>query len=305
MVSIIVCSVSTSQFSAFEENVKATIGTPFEVIRIDNAANKYSICSAYNAGAAKAKFDYLCFSHEDVIMRTPRWGEKLIKIFESNYKLGVVGIAGSTYKSYTPSGWGIIHELRYVNLIQHYKTLPLETTHDYQNPGQENLSKVVCVDGVWMCTRKEIAMKTRFDEDTFKGFHCYDLDFCLSVFPQHEVAVTFEILLEHLSEGKNDKPWVIETMKLHQKWKKVLPVNIDSLDNKIIRQQELYAANYFLQIMLELGFSLPKIIQVLNYNKGNKQIDKEDYSRLKIRIIKEFVKRKLIALHLLKNNIPA
>ena len=301
MVSIIVCSVNTKQFSAFEENVHTTIGVPFEIIRIDNAANRYSICSAYNEGASRARYECLCFCHEDIVFQTVGWGEILTGVFASKPKLGVLGIAGSTYKSFTPSGWGIVPELRYVNLIQHYKTLPLETTHDYQNPKNEKLSRVVCVDGVWLCTRKEVALQHRFDEQTFRGFHCYDLDFCLQVFQHHEVAVTFEILLEHLSEGKNDRPWVEETMKLHRKWKKMLPVNIDPFDPTIISQQELSAASYFSEVMLREDFSLPAILKVLAYNKDNKQIDARQYSILRTRIIKERIKKTLVGLHLYKN----
>lgn len=274
MISIVVCSVSERQFLDFEQNVKATIGVEFEIIRVDNSSNKYSICAAYNLGGSKAKFPIICFSHEDIILKTPDWGTKVFEIFEQKPNLGALGIAGSTYKAYAPSGWGIIPELRHVNLIQHYKSLPFDTQHDCQNPGNERLSRVVAVDGVWICTTKQIFSEYKFDSQTFQEFHCYDLDFCMSIAHRYEVAVTFDILLEHLSEGKNDRPWITNTMKFHRKWRKNLPVNLSTIDNKIIRQQEYAAVYYFMIKMFENRFNIFQILNMLSYNVGNKSLTK-------------------------------
>ncbi|MFX4377337.1 glycosyltransferase, partial [Acinetobacter baumannii] len=68
----------------------------------DNSANRYSICSAYNEGAEKAKYDNLCFVHEDVVFRTNNWGQ--IALTEVK-KFDLLGVAGSNYKSKAISGW--------------------------------------------------------------------------------------------------------------------------------------------------------------------------------------------------------
>lgn len=45
------------------------------------------------------------------------------------------------------------------------------------NPNNVVLDEVVCIDGIFMATRKSVWHENRFDEVTFSGFHCYDLDF--------------------------------------------------------------------------------------------------------------------------------
>jgi hypothetical protein len=123
MISIIICSVHPSLFILIEENISKTIGTPpFEIIKIDNTNNQYGICTAYNTGAAAAKFPYLCFVHEDVIFRSMNWGEELISFFEKNQETGLIGIAGSKYKSLSPGSWvNGLPSLDCLNLIQHGK----------------------------------------------------------------------------------------------------------------------------------------------------------------------------------------
>ncbi|RZK03487.1 MAG: TonB-dependent receptor, partial [Flavobacterium sp.] len=65
-------------------------------------------------------------------------------------------------------------------------------------------------------SKKEIVEAHNFDEETFKQFHCYDLDFSLQVQQTHRAVVTFQVLLEHFSEGNYSKTWIEETLKLHE-----------------------------------------------------------------------------------------
>ncbi|SEM69296.1 hypothetical protein SAMN05216436_106223 [bacterium A37T11] len=58
---------------------------------------------------------------------------------------------------------------------------------------------VAVLDGVWLCTRKNIALKFPFDERSLKGFHCYDLDFSLNVGLNHDFIITYNVLLERFS----------------------------------------------------------------------------------------------------------
>ncbi len=77
MISIIVCSIKEPSWKDHERNVKATIGTDHEYLRIDNRENNYGICEAYNRGAAKSKGDILVFVHEDVFFLERGWGPVL------------------------------------------------------------------------------------------------------------------------------------------------------------------------------------------------------------------------------------
>jgi hypothetical protein len=233
MISIVICSRSVAVLSQVEESVKDTIGLAYEIIAVDNSAGKYSIFEAYNIGIDKSKYDIICFMHEDISFKTANWGLIVRKLFEENKKLGLLGVAGSSYKTFIPSGWvaAYAEKAGYVNILQSFKDKRIDL-HSYANPKKELLAKVISVDGVWFCARKSIATEMRFDEHTFKGFHCYDVDFSLSVGQQYDVAVTFEILINHFSEGSFDESWAAETIRLHEKWKHHLPLAAEQLSRE-------------------------------------------------------------------------
>lgn len=298
MISIVVCSVNEHYFLSLQQNIADTIGVPYEMIRIDNRKNTYSICSAYNEGAAKAKFELVCFAHEDIIFRTHNWGNKVISIFNEHTRLGLLGVAGTTYKSAVPSGWAEAEERKYINLIQRYKYAQQSELHVYNNPQNKSYIKTVCVDGVWMCTRKKIIATLPFDQKTFTGFHCYDLDFSLSVNQQYDVAVSFEILIEHFSEGYHDKQWVADTLKLHEKWQNALPVSIDRIHAQIQRNEETATLTGFFYTMLESGYSARQMLTMLAARKQNRFVSKKSIFILNFTVLKKIVKSYL------KSHIP-
>ena len=88
-----------------QQNITDTIGVPWEAIIIDNTISPKGITQVYNKAAAQAKFDILCFVHEDVLFTTQNWGETLINTFKADNRVGLIGVAGSKYKSKLPSGW--------------------------------------------------------------------------------------------------------------------------------------------------------------------------------------------------------
>lgn len=243
MLSIIICSRSQKMLSEVSQNVADTIGVPYEIIGVDNSSGRYSIFQAYNKGIAQSKFDYLCFMHEDISFETQNWGKKVLEAFEVNTKLGLLGVAGSSYKPAVPSGWSFdsaCDDTIYMNIVQYYKGRSNKNTI-YSNPKNQSISSVVSVDGVWFCTTKAIAEQVKFDEKTFSGFHCYDVDFSLAVLQQYEVAVTFEVLINHFSEGSFNDSWITETIKLHEKWRAILPVNLERLPAAAVAREEFKA----------------------------------------------------------------
>jgi hypothetical protein len=255
MISIIICSANQHLLKAVQENIALTIGVDFEIIAIDNRDSHSGICEVYNRGLARAKYDLLCFMHEDVIMQTQNWGiivERLLK----NTGIGLVGVAGSYYKSMIPSSWnGATRKTECVYIMQGNKAKSQDDIRFYNiNPYGQNLAEVASIDGVWFCTTKTIAAKYLFDEHTFKGFHCYDLDFSLAVGQDYKVVVTYEILLTHLSEGSFNRTWMIETLKLHEKWKHHLPVLRGKLTKQEVFYIEKYTFRHFLMQIVELNF---------------------------------------------------
>ncbi|WP_138475308.1 glycosyltransferase [Dyadobacter bucti] len=251
MLSVIICSANAKDLSLVKKNIERTIGVPHEILGFDNSAAQKGICEIYNEGTRQAKFDMLCFMHEDIEMLTDNWGKKVLDIFANNEKLGLLGIAGGGYKSLAPASWYNYHLQEnggfYCNLVQGYKHTGKPDMKDCRNPGDELLSRVACVDGCWFCTSRKVALKYPFDQKLLRKFHGYDLDFGISISGEFEAAVTFEILLKHFSEGNFNKVWMDEILKVHQKWAAVLPINVAKIPESHLKRIERHALEVFLQ----------------------------------------------------------
>lgn len=268
MISIVICSANEEELAQVSENIGNTVGVAYEIIAIDNRTAGRGICEVYNEGARRARFDILCFMHEDIELRTTGWGAKVLDIFNQNPELGLLGIAGGGYKSLAPSSWYnyFLQENGgfYANLVQGYRHTGREETVEYKNPRNEPLSRVACIDGCWMCTRREVVRQFRFDEKLLKGFHGYDLDFSIAVNQRYQVAVTFEVLLKHFSEGNFNQTWRTQILKVQKKWPHVLPLNIDGLPDSSLKRIERDAYEVFLQqAVKEKWFSKWQLVRLI------------------------------------------
>ena len=258
MISIIIASVNPSYLSSIKQNIEDTIGTPYEIISVDNADANRGLCEIYNECANKARYEILCFMHEDLKILTPDWGLKVIDIMR-NENIGLLGVAGATYKTLAPSGWGCpgIHKLsNKVNIIQHYKFDKQEARHDFFNADNDKLVRVACIDGVWMCTRKTIAQEMKFDENLLKYFHGYDIDFSLSVAAKYEVAVTYEVLMEHFSEGNFSINWLDSALSVNAKHLKMLPMNYGGFSKKQRITTEKLSFKLLLNMLSDQGYGI-------------------------------------------------
>lgn len=232
MLSIIICSINNKLFNDVSENISKTIGFEYEIIRIVNKENKYSLPEALNKGGSLSKFEYLLFLHEDVLIHTENWGQVLINILQKK-ECGIVGISGAVYKSAYPSTWSMIpKELYRISSIQRWKDGKITKEVD----DNEILSKVAVVDGVFMAMRKEVWKEFRYDESNIHGFHFYDIDLSLRLSEKYKIFVTKNILLEHFSEGNLGSDWIDESILFHKRYRKQLPVSsicIKKRDKKI------------------------------------------------------------------------
>ena len=221
MISIIVCSKYNQLEDAFIKNIAATVGVAYELIHIDNSKNDYSIFSAYNKGAQLAKYPYLCFVHEDVLVRTTNWGELIVSHLE-NPEVGILGVAGGDVMTPVPTGW---YALNYsMHLIQsncdgsesEHLLFPLNYA--------DKKRSVALLDGVFLCMRKKIFEQIRFDEN-LTGFHGYDLDISVqSLLAGYKNYVIFDLLIEHFSKGVFGWNYYKALIYITQKWEKELPL---------------------------------------------------------------------------------
>lgn len=265
MISVIISKYHLTQIDLLRRNIEDTIGVPFEIIAIENGKGAMGLCEVYNRGAAMAKYEILCYSHEDIEIQSIGWGKKAVELFCLDERLGLLGLAGAAFKAWSPSGWWHPYANPATIFSNYIQSDRSREKHFMQstNVSISRLSTVVCVDGFWFCTRRKIARELRFDEETFRGFHCYDIDFSLTVFQHYTVAVTYDIMIRHFSEGSNFTSWVEETIRLHRKWNARLPFDAIGLRHRQKRAEEQKAFDYFLLVMIEYGFPLRRTYGLL------------------------------------------
>ena len=260
MISIIICSVNKGLLEQAKVNIRETVGVPFEIVAIDNNIEKESIAAVYNKAASIAKFDYLCFIHEDVIIHTNDWGKNLIELL-ADKRIGLVGISGAVYKSKYPGTWSACDQSLYrTHSIQHFKDQP-QPVVTCINPEKNSSMEVVVIDGVFMATHRDVFKRVKFDENNFKHFHGYDLDYSLQVGTKYKVVVTYKILLEHFSSGQLDRQWLEASIFLHRKWRKSLPVSIGTIDKKASSLSDSLACSLVLMMAIKYNYSKAVVFQ--------------------------------------------
>jgi GT2 family glycosyltransferase len=227
MISIIICSKNSDISEQLKSNIEATIGVRYELIVIDNSKQDYSIFSAYNEGIRRASFDYLCFMHEDIWYHSKDWGTKVLTHL-ADTRTGLIGLAGAYYLPVVPALWSKAKP-HVRNLIQSHrdKTKP---------PRQHTIAEdkeVICVDGFWFCSRKNIFQEVCFDEETFTGFHFYDLDISMQIREKgYSIRVISNITVEHYSIGSLNSQWLDSAYTFYNKWEKQILISAFSAQKK-------------------------------------------------------------------------
>jgi len=262
MLSLIICSRDAAALSAVSESVASTIDVPYEIIAVDNSRGKYGICEAYNVGAAQAQYEVLCFMHEDIRFHTQGWGATVVEIL-SDPTIGVLGVTGSQYQVAAPAAWwGCGLALCRENVLNIFPDGHQEL--DLHNPEKEELADVAVVDGLWMCSRKDVWQKYPFDARTFSEFHFYDVDYCTEIFLQGlRVCVTYRLLIEHHSRGSLNNSWVSNALKYQQKRGDRLPFGTVQLSPAQSQRVELQALQEFTGRLIRGGFSTQLILRYL------------------------------------------
>ena len=254
MISIIICSKRSQISHKLEQNIKATIGNiPYEIVVIDNSKNNYSIFQAYNKGVKEAKYSYLCFMHEDILFHSLEWGGVIISRLQHN--IGILGVIGSHYIDQYSEYYHVPGICRGHILQGEYKNGTYYTTLDNRNKYKELGCNVVAVDGLWIASRKELFDNgiLHWDEDTYKGFHFYDMDICIQAITQNlKVQIVDELLIEHKSTGNSNITFYDNCLLFHKKWNKYFPIMVPDIPfeilNDIFLQQIIKKKNSWKEI---------------------------------------------------------
>ncbi|MGI3131441.1 glycosyltransferase [Halopseudomonas pachastrellae] len=250
MISIVICSIDPARLRRVQANIETTVGVPYEVVAIDNRVRSLGLCEAYNEGAQKARFDLICFLHEDVEFLERDWGAALVSHFRNDPKLGLVGLAGSRYKSGQPSGWsnGWGDDI----CVHIWHGQPGDMVKTYEKPADlshEPLVRVAALDGVFLCSPKNVWNEIRFSS-ALSGFHFYDVDYSLRVAQRYHVAVVYDISLLHFSLGSFSNDWARQALSYANKAPVALPYHVlNELTAADYRMRERATVRYWLKLL--------------------------------------------------------
>lgn len=244
MLSIIICSKTKDISDFLKVNISNTVGVEFELVVIDNSNNEYSIFSAYNKGISLANGEFLCFMHEDISYKTPKWGV-VVEEYLNKTEVGVLGVYGGHY---IPSIPCYIGDTTLISGIMYYNNKLLSNINYFED---SKFVSVAALDGVWFCIRKELFENIKFDE-SYKGFHFYEMDICMQIHKLNkEVIVTKEILINHSSGGNINNNFLENQTRFFEKWSNHIPLVkgiflsddtkklVDALCNELLWQRRL------------------------------------------------------------------
>jgi len=181
-----------------QKNLLSYLPEDIELIILDNENNKRftSASEALNYGIKKARNDIVVCAHEDLIFRKG-WFEAFIAQECRLKDWGALGIVGMTYDRHLE--WGT----------------------NYDVPFKVNTLDECCL----IVNRKN---NIWFDEKTFKGWHCYGVDFCLQAYNKGLEVYVVSGPATHGPTSPHSNNWVPELQKarnlLKKKWKDSFPV---------------------------------------------------------------------------------
>lgn len=151
---------------------------------------------------------------------------------------GILGVIGSHYIDQ----YSLYYHLPGIcrgHIIQgEYNKNGIYATHpDNRYQYKELGCDVVAVDGLWIASRKDLFDKgiLHWDEDTYNGFHFYDMDICMQAITQnYKVQIVDELLIEHKSMGQSNISFFNNCYLFHKKWNKHLPISTPQIPDNIL-----------------------------------------------------------------------
>lgn len=220
MISVIYCTKETKPKHTEHIAKTSGLGKHIEVIEIINQGE--ALTKAYNRGLKLAKNNIVVYMHDDVTFDTTGWGNKLLKHFEENPEIAIIGLAGTTDIPISGQWWE--DRSKMIGIVNHEKDGKKWESKYSKNWGSE-LKRVVIVDGLFFAVHKE-RIKKNFDENV-EGFHFYELDFCTANYlAKAQAGVIFNIRVTHKSIGMTNEEWDKNRQQFIEKYRENLPLRL-------------------------------------------------------------------------------
>mgnify|MGYP006266257007 CR=1 FL=1 len=202
-------------------HVKTTCGLDtVEILAYQNNGQQ-SLTEIYNQVLDSAKNNIIVFCHDDLIFETNDWGKKILNHFK-NQKYGIIGLAGTNHL--INGTWWSIRESMH-GIVNHTDGVK-KWTSNFSNDQGDKIKDMIALDGLFFVVDRN-KLKHHFDED-FKGFHFYDLSFCLPNYLDGvDLGVITNIRVTHMSIGETNNMWEENKKLFEKKYMDELPIKID------------------------------------------------------------------------------
>lgn len=216
LLSIIVCSINADKLAATRRMYAELLADqPYELIHIGDAR---SLCEGYNRGLNQSHGDVVIFAHDDIEILNPDFTAIIGRALSTADLIGVAGTRRLLCYRWGDAGWP--HQQGWV-------------AHPGDNGGVElaifrifaaQADAIQGLDGLFFAARRVVAEAIRFDDQTFDGFHFYDLDFSYRAFlAGYRLAVCNELTIVHHSRGGFDTRWQSYAERFAAKHRATLP----------------------------------------------------------------------------------
>jgi hypothetical protein len=201
-IDVVVCSTDAAKLDRFRSSVNTTWGAG--AARVIHVADARSLADGYTRGLAQATSDVVVLCHDDIRFIAPPHASWPALIREHLREWDLIGVAG-TDKLATPGvmGSGPHHAHGWIAHANQPTGILVGMLSSQTRP-----IAAQALDGVLLAARRELFSRIAFDEQTFDGFHGYDLDISYRAHRSgFGVAVCPDLWLIHESMGIFSQQW--------------------------------------------------------------------------------------------------
>jgi len=191
----------------------------------------------WNVAYRKRRF---VFSHDDIEIHAADFRARLLGHLE---RCDVAGVAGSTQLCGPAWAWAGPPFL-YGQVGQYHRAQNLFEAATFAVPAR-HVGNMQALDGMFIACHRKVVLATPFDEQTFTGFHHYDLDFTYRAFLSgFRLAVCCDLDMIHFSDGTWNDAWKASAARFMQKYAGKLPErprppNWNRMSVRVATRQEL------------------------------------------------------------------
>lgn len=230
-ITVVVSSRKTSDEAVeFTNQIQETSGCNTKIIFVTNGG-AMGLAQLYGEMMKNKSIesDIIVFCHDDIEFLRSGWGKEVLRLFDEHKDYGIIGVAGSAEYG-DKGGWWLYTDNTYGQVLHKHNGESWLTT--FSPLLDKDLAEVCVIDGLFMAINRKRVTKN-FDPN-LKGFHMYDIDFCLANFldGKTKIGVTTNIRLSHNSIGEVSEQWYKNLAQVNEKYGEYYPIIVRGNFNK-------------------------------------------------------------------------